>query len=62
MKCGDKLSHLSLNKELAMKMYFKQLGLAALLLCSGACVGLHASEPYDSIRLLPDEPYFIENR
>ena len=43
-----------------MHAYLKQLGLTALL-CSGAYAGLHAAEPYDLIRILPDEPYFVEN-
>lgn len=44
-----------------MSACFKQLGLATLLLCSGSYTGLSATEPYDLIRRLPEEPYVLEN-
>lgn len=35
----------------------KSFGLMALLLCSG----LYAAQPYDSVRPLQQDPYFVEN-
>lgn len=44
-----------------MRACLKQFSLTALLLCSGAHASLYATEPYDSVRLLTQEPYFFEN-
>lgn len=40
-----------------MLKYFKKCALATLLLSSG----LSATQPYDSVRLLSRDPYYIEN-
>lgn len=44
-----------------MSVRFQQFGLAGLLFCSGLNVRLQATEPYDLIRRLPEEPYVFEN-
>lgn len=41
-----------------MRLFFKQLSLAAALLLTSS---LSAAQPYDSLRALPDQPYFLEN-